>query len=299
MKNLDHFFLWGNELTGPIPPEIGQLSKMINLDFGKNRLTGPLPRELGQLTQIEVLYMNKNQLTGCIPAELGLLLSLTRLQLSENQLCGSVPQELGNLTNLIEFNISSNQLSGTIPESLYHLGQGCSVDIGNNYFTESDALPAVWRKKNAFQEFNIMPRKLIDALELEYISEEHTLVLTRLDNMEAPTLPAQWTDMGIPIGFPDNPVWNLVAQAVETVPERLHDINREKVITAKRVQELKAELQVLQDRQVKWQEVEEPMRKLEERVQSFISLAQRLRKAEETISQDALANVQTHTPGKD
>lgn len=84
-----------NNLSGPIPPELGSLSNLERLDLSGNRLTGSIPAELGSLNSLEALSLLGNQLTGSIPAELGDPGNLADLDLSENQLTGSIPPELG------------------------------------------------------------------------------------------------------------------------------------------------------------------------------------------------------------
>ena len=105
--------LWGNQLTGKIPAELGQLTQLRNLGLGSNlmvgktlygnQLTGEIPTWLGQLTQLAGLNLGNNQLTGeSIPAELGQLTQLTDLKegLGGNQLSGTIPASLGNLIDL-------------------------------------------------------------------------------------------------------------------------------------------------------------------------------------------------------
>ena len=65
-----------NELTGPIPAELGDLSSLMGLDLTLNKLTGPIPAELGNLSSLTVLWLIENGLTGPVPAELGDLSSL-------------------------------------------------------------------------------------------------------------------------------------------------------------------------------------------------------------------------------
>ena len=86
-----------------------------------NLLTGPIPSQLGQLTKLEELFLDSNQLTGEIPPELGQLTKLKRLFLDSNQLTGEIPPELGQLTKLIHLGLSFNQLSGPLPEELIAL----------------------------------------------------------------------------------------------------------------------------------------------------------------------------------
>jgi hypothetical protein len=45
----------GNLLTGPIPPEIAQLTNLNRLQLDENQLSGPLPPTLGNLTQVRHL----------------------------------------------------------------------------------------------------------------------------------------------------------------------------------------------------------------------------------------------------
>ena len=84
-------------MTGPIPPELGNLSSLTDLDLGSNALAGPIPSELGNLS------------------------SLSRLTLSRNALSGSIPSELGNLTPLINLFLNNNRLTGTIPQTFLQL----------------------------------------------------------------------------------------------------------------------------------------------------------------------------------
>ena len=68
--------LEGNDLTGPIPPELGNLSNLEIVELRANQLAGSIPPELGNLSNLEVLSLYANQLTGPIPPELGNLSSL-------------------------------------------------------------------------------------------------------------------------------------------------------------------------------------------------------------------------------
>lgn len=58
----------GNQFTGSLPPEWGQLLQLQELHLNNNHLTGPLPTEPGQLTNLTVLTLEGNPMTGCLPA---------------------------------------------------------------------------------------------------------------------------------------------------------------------------------------------------------------------------------------
>ena len=111
----------GNELSGPIPPGLGNLTRLYWLHLDGNQLMGPIPTELGNLTDLEVLFLSANQLTDGIPVEIGDLSHLKVLHLWDNQLVGNIPVQFENFTNLTAFALNQNNLTGTVPAMLGNL----------------------------------------------------------------------------------------------------------------------------------------------------------------------------------
>lgn len=119
-----------------------------------NQLTGEIPKELGNLTNLEELNLSFNQLSGEIPAALGNLSNLKKLWLVGNpagnpvgnQLSGTLPEELGNLTNLEVLILNYNQLSGPLPQSLTSLAKLMSFSFGRgtDLCAPSDAAFQTW-----------------------------------------------------------------------------------------------------------------------------------------------------------
>ena len=135
LSNLQDLSLWGNQLTGPIPPELGNLSNLQWLFLPENQLSGPIPAELGNLSNLQELSLSGNQLSGPIPTELGSLSDLQELSLDQNQLTGPVPPELGNLSNLQGLYLWGNQLTGPVPPELARLTNLEVLDLSQNQLT--------------------------------------------------------------------------------------------------------------------------------------------------------------------
>ncbi len=132
LSELSYLDLSGNRLSGPIPPELSQLSELSYLDLFGNRLSGPIPPELGQLSKLSSIDLSFNGLTGPIPPELSRLSELSYLKLSINRLSGPIPPELGQLSRLTTISLSQNSLSGPIPPELSQLSELFSLDLYRN-----------------------------------------------------------------------------------------------------------------------------------------------------------------------
>jgi len=124
-----------NNLTGEIPPELGDLTALTTLDFFRNHLTGEIPSELRSLTNLRRLHLNGNGLTGGIPPELGELRDVRMLAFGWNDLTGEIPPELGRLASLGSLDLRHNSLTGEIPPELGDLANLGTLRLGWNGFT--------------------------------------------------------------------------------------------------------------------------------------------------------------------
>ena len=135
LLNLEWLGLGGNDLTGPVPSWLGDLVRLRSLSLGDNALTGAIPGELGSLLNLEWLGLGVNDLTGPVPSWLGDLVRLRSLNLSWNALTGAIPGELGSLLNLEWLGLGVNDLTGPVPSWLGDLVRLRSLSLGDNALT--------------------------------------------------------------------------------------------------------------------------------------------------------------------
>ncbi|EYU19041.1 hypothetical protein MIMGU_mgv1a001810mg [Erythranthe guttata] len=145
-------------LAGTIPPQLGNLSFLVSLDFSFNLFGGVLPQQLSLLHRLKFISFRVNSLSGEIPPWLGLLTRLEHLSLRNNSFTGSIPTslsnltnlrvvglsayncqikgiippEIGNLSNLVRLSLMDNELSGNIPPTVNHLQKLQGLYLFNN-----------------------------------------------------------------------------------------------------------------------------------------------------------------------
>ena len=132
MASLERLDLSGNELTGPMPPELGRLVKLKHLWLQDNALGDAIPPDLGDLAQLEILNIGNNGFSGTIPPDLAQLASLEGLVLSRNELTGPIPPGLGNLTNLAQLSLHQNELTGPVPSEFGRLTNLIKLSLNGN-----------------------------------------------------------------------------------------------------------------------------------------------------------------------
>uniref|UniRef100_A0A671XUF9 Protein scribble homolog n=1 Tax=Sparus aurata TaxID=8175 RepID=A0A671XUF9_SPAAU len=136
LPNLRELWLDRNQLSS-LPPELGNLRRLVCLDVSENRLE-ELPSELngllaltdllltqnllevvpdsiGCLKQLSILKVDQNRLTD-LTDSIGECENLTELVLTEN-LLQSLPRSLGKLKKLTNLNVDRNRL-GSVPKEL-------------------------------------------------------------------------------------------------------------------------------------------------------------------------------------
>ncbi|KAG1355035.1 receptor-like protein EIX2 [Cocos nucifera] len=116
-KRLQSIDLYGNNLSGPLPSQIGELRSLVYLVVHGNSLSGSIPASLGKLSALSELDLSSNSLNGSIPASLGKLFALSSLDLSSNSLSGALTEaHFANLTKLFHLDLSYNSLTMNVSQ---------------------------------------------------------------------------------------------------------------------------------------------------------------------------------------
>ncbi|XP_073153524.1 probable LRR receptor-like serine/threonine-protein kinase At1g74360 [Henckelia pumila] len=107
----------GNQLSGGIPVEIGNMVNFSVLNLGSNQFNGKLPSEIEHLSLV-VLNVSRNAFSGEIPWQIGNINCLQNLDLSYNNFSGVFPASFSNWSDLNQFNLSYNpHITGVIPDT--------------------------------------------------------------------------------------------------------------------------------------------------------------------------------------
>ncbi|KAH7520883.1 hypothetical protein FEM48_Zijuj08G0192900 [Ziziphus jujuba var. spinosa] len=94
------FLSYNKDLTGVLPPLIGNLKKLTNLILAGCSFTGTIPDTIGSLEQLVFLSLNSNKFSGGISASIGNLPKLYWLDMAHNNLRGPIPVSNGSTSGL-------------------------------------------------------------------------------------------------------------------------------------------------------------------------------------------------------
>uniref|UniRef100_A0A8C6RQ71 Scribbled planar cell polarity n=1 Tax=Nannospalax galili TaxID=1026970 RepID=A0A8C6RQ71_NANGA len=115
--------------TSFIPPELGNLRRLVCLDVSENRLE-ELPVELGGLVLLTDLLLSQNLLQR-LPDGIGQLKQLSILKVDQNRL-SEVTEAIGDCENLSELILTENLLTA-LPRSLGKLTKLTNLNVDRNH----------------------------------------------------------------------------------------------------------------------------------------------------------------------
>jgi hypothetical protein len=179
-----------NFLSGPIPPEFGQLTKFVYFSLRGNQITGSLPPTLGQWTLLEVADLSNNLLSGPLPEASGMLSQLSILDFDGNQLTGTIPTTIGRLTKIRNISIANNRLTGPIPSEIGRLFLLEDLNLERNELT---TLPAELGNLILLRFFSVSKNNIAGMLPPQIGSLINVLTLDLSENALSGAIP---TEMG-------------------------------------------------------------------------------------------------------
>ena len=176
LVNLD---LSTNNLTGEIPSSIRRMENAMQIELYSNRLTGSVPEGLGALKKLRFFDASMNRLSGEIPADVFLAPRLESLHLYQNQLSGRLPATLGQAPALADLRLFSNRLVGELPPEF---GKNCPLeflDLSDNQI--SGLIPAALCDAGKLEQLLILNNELVGPIPAE-LGQCRTLTRVRLPN---------------------------------------------------------------------------------------------------------------------
>ncbi|KAH0739982.1 hypothetical protein KY290_033025 [Solanum tuberosum] len=141
LTKLQYLLLNENMLTGEIPKEVSNLIDLAEMGLGFNKFTGSLPIEIFNISGIETIQLTSNNLTGTLPLNMGSTLpNIEVLYLGRLNLFGTIPHSLFNCSKLTHLDLAVNRLTDMIPTSLEYLTQLKYLFLGGNYLINDTKL---------------------------------------------------------------------------------------------------------------------------------------------------------------
>ena len=186
--NLKYLNFYGNQLSGIVPSSFGNLVNLTYLVLGYNNLTGAIPTLLGNVTNLSHLDLSFNNFTDIIPSSLGNLKNLKFLNFSVNKLNGSIPSSLGNLINLQSLYLANNQLSDSIPSSMGNLTNLTDLEFGGNQL--SGSIPSSLSNLTNLIDLQLWNNKLIGSIPSSFSSLTNLRQLDLYNNQLTGVIPS-------------------------------------------------------------------------------------------------------------
>lgn len=178
--SLQTLVLRENGLVGPIPNELGNLTKLKILDLSRNNLNGSIPMSLGRINGLRSLDLSGNRLMGQVPNFA--FPSLHVLDLNQNLLTGPIPKSIGLSQSLLKMDLSRNRLSSPIPNSILGLKDLTLMDLSFNRLT--GPFPNSFKNLESLQALNLKGNQMMSTTipdnALEGMKNLVTLILSNM-----------------------------------------------------------------------------------------------------------------------
>ncbi|KAJ4827589.1 hypothetical protein Tsubulata_036312 [Turnera subulata] len=138
LSKLQTLDLSNNKITA-LSSDLWSLGSLKTLNLSTNQISGPLPSNIGNFGQLETFDLSSNSFSGEIPAAISSLVSLRVLKLDRNAFEGSIPQGIQNCQSLSFIDLSWNRLNGSLPDGIGSaLPKLTTLNLAENRITGRD-----------------------------------------------------------------------------------------------------------------------------------------------------------------
>ncbi|CAN1168377.1 Receptor-like protein 7 [Linum perenne] len=160
LKNLTTLRMANCGLIGTFPKKIAQsLTLLEYLDLSNNQLQGPIPRSIFELSSLDTLSLSSNRFSGSVQTFNNQHSVLSFLSLSNNRFIGIIPTSICNASFLQVVDFSNNNLNDTIPSCLLKDLKKLSVlDLRGNMLTGK--IPDTFQTSSALQTLDLSNNQL-------------------------------------------------------------------------------------------------------------------------------------------
>ena len=119
LTKLQFLYFQNNKLTGSLSSKLGALTELTQLYIDQNEnLGGSIPKEIGNLTKLANINISKTKIGGTIPAEMGACVAMANFMAYNTELESPVPDIFGNFKSLGVIQLNNNpKMTGALPET--------------------------------------------------------------------------------------------------------------------------------------------------------------------------------------